>query len=679
MATSPQNKGLEEESPIPLLSTEEAIEMTAADLCQQYIGKNPKYDEAIKAFSVKLALMKLERKGMVAPAVLPETAVFPLPKGAPRVPLYLESPPGHGKTTSIKTAAKWFAEEVGLTFVEDPEINHKLSDDEFIFWTVNMSGKNSPADFGNMPARVTVNNGFGVDLADQTLSAMKAVQEFTETSGSPFKIESKSLTEGTLAVTEFELSGGTPETLKKLAEVAIAKITEESRKANVVPHQMRTADAVPNPDGISYKLSRGTNGGLVVSVYQPLTENAELSTTLPNHRFHMASKTSFGLMNFDDVANASESLRNVLLEVAQSGRYSGVANVGSCLVTFTGNMGKLDGTHTSQQSDAELTRLKKYRVQTSPEELAAYFDKKYPGTNAHLASFIQRQGHEFLKEEMGAARGKKGSPKTNPRSIENALNEITKLERMADAFGNNLTMFREEVRTTATSTCGKTFADAYVAHMVDMYQNAIPLSNELFDSVKVDYSKLPITFNGVNPKEGLPEGLPKMNEKILKQSSGGDYRSQAAMDFGYRLSYALADRAAQDVRTFFGKLRADSNLTPAQAESKQTAMLAHVIKTLAIGCESVQPQMANATMSRFVTLLREHPEVTEGSRLKSWVNDSVSYGLAEAVSSGGMGNINNKEDMAGAMATSTEYTALMLGVNSAAPAKKDKSAAPTTA
>ena len=57
----------------------------------------------------------------------------------------------------------------------------------------------------------------------------------------------------------------------------------------------------------------------------------------------------------------------------------------------------------------------------------------------------------------------------------------------------------------------------------------------------------------------------------------------------------------------------------------------------------------------------------------------MSYGLAEAISSGGMGNINNKEDMAGAMATSTEYTALMLGVNSAAPAKKDKSAVPTTA
>lgn len=72
-------------------------------------------------------------------------------------PMALMGPPGHGKTTSFKVAAKKFCDLVGMNFVANPDDEYKLGKNDFLFVSHELSGQMTATDFVGIPNRVVEN------------------------------------------------------------------------------------------------------------------------------------------------------------------------------------------------------------------------------------------------------------------------------------------------------------------------------------------------------------------------------------------------------------------------------------------------------------------------------------------------------------------------------------------
>jgi len=75
-----------------------------------------------------------------------------------------------------------------------------------------------------------------------------------------------------------------------------------------------------------------------------------------NYRFTVFDRCAGGVLLFDDAANAAQVIQNVLLPVAQFGSFQGT-KINNALIGFTGNLGSLDGTYTTELSSALRTRV----------------------------------------------------------------------------------------------------------------------------------------------------------------------------------------------------------------------------------------------------------------------------------------------------------------------------------
>jgi hypothetical protein len=89
-------------------------------------------------------------------------------------PIALMGPPGHGKTTAFKVAAKWFAKQTGLTYIDRIDIRDyvarpgqepakKLDRNSFLFVSQEFSGEVSKAGIG-LPFKSTGSMDIGGDM-----------------------------------------------------------------------------------------------------------------------------------------------------------------------------------------------------------------------------------------------------------------------------------------------------------------------------------------------------------------------------------------------------------------------------------------------------------------------------------------------------------------------------------
>ena len=607
--------------------SDEAMHEVLLELARNYKGKDPDLDKRIDAAASIIA--NDQRVTFIAPHE----------PGAPKVPLYLEGEPGQGKSSLVVSAVKKFCEICGLNFVMEPEESYVFKPNDFYYVLVNLSGAQNKSDFGGMMIRTEMeaqqfmkarrkSADVGSVVLDELLSRGNALAGFSKDmgKGAAVNLKSSQFEIGNLEAVELVLEAvDAPADDKKnaipkaMAATLIRQISEVSKAKGVGIKSLKEGEEASDGN-ITYQLENASNGAVKLTMYAPrvLDAKAEFaSAVLPSIRFAKFRQAKFGLVNFDDVANANENIRNVLLEVLQTGRYTGTMDIGNAYVTLSGNQGAEDGTNVmSRMSDAEITRIRKLSVRDRSEDWAARITTKYGASEVGdclMASFIHRNGkQDGIFREPAGQRGKRGERKTNGRALENALTVIRQHFQAARAAGITPMEFRERIRRDIRDCAGKRVADAFDAHLVAMTTLAIPLADKLVNEGKFDVD--------------------------IFEKNGNSGRDTSGQDFYFRFGAATADAVVN-------RLAFD----PANRKKTGPELMKEVTVAMARACVGMAHLMANNsdtvmayTLSSISRRLSNIPqfsvEDTNGRKLSGEVNIALGAGFATANATGVFGD-----------------------------------------
>jgi hypothetical protein len=558
------------QDPFVNFTSDQARQHLLLDIARRFKGKDAEVDKRIDAAAEQIS----GRPGIKSiPAVT---------KGEPRVPLYMEGEPGVGKTTLIRAAIIDFCKLAGLNFVENPVDGYQFGPKDFYYVTVNLSGKTNPMDIGGLPSKGELEVKAGVEARRRSSDAgewlLSELASRVKMGAGMLKLsaaEGERYGNGGLTSLDMTVRGDADQ-VDLVVNNVLRQLGEEVKKHGVGLNILKEGDT-PVDGRLYIQVKKGTQGTrLTAMAPQQMGADVEyVAEMLPNRRFAMAAKAPFALFNFDDVANASEAVRNVLLEVAQSNRYSGVMDIGNALVTFTGNMGAEDNTNTqSEQSDAEVTRVFKVRVRDTPRDWARRVAIKYAEVgDCMFSTFIARHGNQpgIFRDAIGDMRTAKGTPKPNSRSLENALAKVLPYFQMAKESGVSATMFADEIEVMVKGTTGPNVATSYMGYMRAMLTEAIPLADKLMSTGKLDEAKF---------------------EKHM-----GAGAKSSEQDFAFRFGSALAD-AFVDRIAFSDDARAASSKPAELATLIETAM-----DRMCTGLAQVDPGVMNDSLSRVMSRL----------------------------------------------------------------------------
>lgn len=554
------------QSPHVNLTSDEAKQYLLLDLARRFKGIDPEVDARIDANAEAIS-------GRPGVKMIPAASKF-----EPRVPMYMEGEPGVGKTAIPRSAVQEFCRLTGLNYVENPPDDYQFGPKDFYFVTVNLSGKNNTMDIGGLPTKGELNGAaaasrgraadVGAWLLAEIESRIRAVGAFAKLGVS----EAAKFERGGLDARELTVLGD-PKEVSAVVQTVVRQLVDESKKRGVALGVL--ADGQEPMDGrLSLQIKAGAKGSRIAA-YAPSSVDADaeyVAEMLPNRRFAMAGKAKFSLFNFDDAANASESVRNVLLEVAQSNRYSGVMDIGNALVTLSGNMGSEDNTNTqSEQSDAEVTRVFKVRIRDTPKDWARRIAVKYNEVGDCLFSaFIHRHGNEdgVFRDSIGDGRTARGIPKPNSRSLENALAKTLPYWQMAKSGGLSPTVFSGEIETMVKGTVGANVAARYRAFSIAMLTEAIPLADKLVETGDFDKTRF--------------------------DSYMGNGARSTQQDFGFRFGAALAD-------AFVNRIAFSDQARAASSDDEATsALIAETMERVCVGMAEIDPGARNYALSRMV-------------------------------------------------------------------------------
>lgn len=554
------------QDPFVNFTSDQARDHLLLDIARRFKGVDPEVDKRIDAAAERIA----GRPGI--------KRIPPVTAGEPRVPLYMEGEPGVGKTTLIRAAIQEFCKLAGLNFIENPADDHKFAPNDFYYVTVNLSGKTNPMDIGGLPSKGELEIKSGLETRRRSTDAgewlMSELASRVKMGGGMAKlavVEGARYDNGGLKSFDMTLKGDKDQVDLVVSHV-VRQLGDEVKKVHGVGLNLLKDSESPVDGRLYLQVKTGTAGTrITVSAPPPMAADVEyVAEMLPNRRFAMATKTRFALFNFDDVANASESVRNVLLEVAQSNRYSGVMDIGNAMVTFTGNMGAEDNTNTqSEQSDAEVTRVFKVRIRDTPKDWARRVASKYTEHgDCMFSSFIHRHGNEpgVFRDAIGDMRTARGTPKPNSRSLENALAKVLPYFQMAKESAVSPTVFADEIEVMVKGTTGPNVATRYMGYMRAMLTEAIPLAEQLMRTGKLDDAKF---------------------EKYM-----GAGAKASEQDFAFRFGTALADSFVD--RIAFSD---DARATSGDAE-KLSALIAQSTDRMCTGLASMEPGVMNYALSR---------------------------------------------------------------------------------
>lgn len=323
-----------------------------------------------------------------------------------------------------------------------------------------------------------------------------------------------------------------------------------------------TDDYEPNPDGLDFPLviqeTAGENSAITfagvpkaeeVPVLDPSgkpmvdgTGKAVTKTVLKralNYRFTIFDRCAGGLVLFDDAANASPMIQNVLLPVAQTNTFQSMKL--EAMVGFTGNLGSLDGTHTSELSSALITRVNAYFVQDNYED---YIKRGYERYNDDLGdlgllTFIRRNPNEFAELPRTGAKSGFACPRSHSNMIEGSRAAV----QYAGGRGKGENAAFEEIRALAYSCYGPKYAQKVVAFYQTYIQGADPLA-----------------------RKAVVEGNLQKDE-IQKKYKGGS--SSETMMFGYQFVTACSDYFVTEVGGLMKKLGIDRVKTISDKDLKK--------------------------------------------------------------------------------------------------------------
>lgn len=297
--------------------------------------------------------------------------------------MLLLGPPGQGKTTSFKEAAKKIAKEMGLQFKLNPSDDQAILPSDFLFISMEFSGENQTTTMGGIPAK-TVDEATGV----------------------------------------------------------------------------------------------------------------EYMTKLVNKRLALARRAGAALLLLDDFPNAAPSVQNVGLSITDEKRFQGL-NLDNVYVGLTGNLGAVDGTHTTRLSTALRGRCKVYYTEDMYENWVNRAQQKYKDDigDVGMSGFMKTYSDHFA--EMPNTRQSGGFP--SPRTWDHFLQD---LRRVVARF-NGRSEAVEHIHGIAISYLGPEVGGKVHSYIADMLSGPYPMARQIIVDGNINNKDLARLKDGASQKGSL--------------------------------------------------------------------------------------------------------------------------------------------------------------------------------
>ena len=393
-------------------------------------------------------------------------------KGAKVTPIALMGPPGHGKTTAFKVAAKWFAKTTGLKYIDRIDIadyvggKKKLDRDTFLFVSQEFSGEVSKA---------------GIGL--------------------PFKSVGK------------------------------------------------------------------------IGIDEEMVEVEYMRNMMPG-RFQLMKQAKAAVLLFDDFVNASPAIQNIALSITNENRFQDM-DYSNVYIGVTGNLGAVDGTHTSRMSSALLSRLEAHVVADHAADFANRLIERSKDKigDLGLSGFLRRNPQFFWSMP---AKGAFPCPRTWDLAID-------AMRMVVASNDNNLERSLDEISELLPSFIGQETAHHTHAYLHQLTIGADPLARKMIREGRW----------GDEDKAKLEQGY--------KSGFGAD-----SLDFAYQFGTAMADYAAQEivlhpkhkeVEAIYAKINEKQDVTAAEKKQVIDArreILKETIERFVIGMSHVKERQALA-------------------------------------------------------------------------------------
>jgi len=233
-----------------------------------------------------------------------------------------------------------------------------------------------------------------------------------------------------------------------------------------------------------------------------------------------------GLLLLDDFMNASPSIQNVGLSLTEEKRY-GDLSLSKAYVGLTGNMGSVDGTHTTKTSAALRNRCQIFFTQ---DKLANFVKRVNADTryrdevgDVGVCGFLERYQQYFASMPDPKMMGGYNTPRSWDKFIAEA-------RRAVYAQGGRQGALRalKTISSKAASLLGHEVAHQYTTYLRSMMDLADPLARDVIMHGKLDKETMQKKF-----KEGY-----SANEQ----------------HFAYQYALALADYSALKIANDKGDL-----------------------------------------------------------------------------------------------------------------------------
>lgn len=388
------------------MRTVDVIELLKFDILTAAYRKNPKNDFE----------KKLNEKIKQTYEKWSDGSEFEYDPSHKNLSMFLMGPPGQGKTTTFKVAAKKVSDALGLNFVINPADDYVPSQKDFLFVSLECSGENSTITFGGLP--------------------MKVEQE------------------------------------------------------------------IPTENG---------------------SEKITYMTKVPNKRMAMLSSVGAGLFLLDDFSNAAPNVQNAALSITDEKRFQGL-NFEHCYIGLTGNLGALDGTHTTKIGAALRGRCITFFTRDTPDEFAARAYEKFKDDigDAQVVPFLMRNIDCFAVIPDNKTSG--GYP--SPRTWDHFIGECREFIKRGGGRGFGEKRMLEQIKSYATTILGPEVGQKFSAYYYSLVQGADPLA-----------------------RQAILDGKLRKEEFEAKYGAGNAAgKSQPQQDFGYQFAVACSDYAVQLIK-----------------------------------------------------------------------------------------------------------------------------------
>jgi hypothetical protein len=340
-----------------------------------------------------------------------------------------------------------------------------------------------------------------------------------------------------------------------------------------------------------------TFGGLpnVDEVEMPDGTMRKVLKSVMNYRFTLFDLCAGGVLLFDDVSNAPSVIQNLLLPVIQKGTFRGL-KLNHCTVGATGNLGALDGTITSENSSALITRMIPVFIRDTLNNFLAR-DKEMLdelGTVGFYA-YLEMGGDGRFSDlpEPSAHHGNKC-----PRTLLDFTHNVRGLLERAGGVGNE-----EEIIDSIYNLAVSKFGPVEAANIKGYYQEyasgAIPLAKDFI----------------IHEKSNDRELVNKFNEKYQNSHNSDN------LSFAYAFSSACADFAGSKIQSIYSE-GGDSKAELAEKEKKMHNVLHH-FATSVLRFEGSEFGFAMHKLKRYLVTVNELSVPGEDVDLKEEVANKI--------------------------------------------------------